>query len=86
MDKKMYFLAILVLGLGILISSPVPASGNITVSSIPSGSSVFVDDISTGTITPTTIEGVTSGTHYVLLPLTGYQDFTQSVSVSNNAK
>lgn len=59
--------------------------GNITISSIPSGATVLVDSVSTGAITPTIIESVNSGTHYILLRLTGYKDYTQSVTVYDNA-
>jgi hypothetical protein len=46
---------------------------------------VLLDGITTGTTTPTIIENVVSGSHIVLLRMTGYQNYTQSVVVSDNA-
>lgn len=69
----------------LLIPALAAAYGNITISSIPSGATVLVDSVSTGAITPTIIESVNSGTHYILLRLTGYKDYTQSVTVYDNA-
>jgi hypothetical protein len=68
----------------LLIPSLAAATGNITVSSDPSGATVLIDSIGTGATTPTTIESVSSGTHYILLRLTGYQDYTQNVIVNDN--
>ena len=58
--------------------------GNISVSSLPAGAAVLLDGINTGTSTPTIIEGVSSGSHIILLRLTGYQDYTRSVTVGEN--
>jgi serine protease len=80
--KKIFF--ILCLFCVILLPVSVSAVGNISVSSTPSGSLVYLDGTSTGTTTPAKIEGVTIGSHIVLLRLTGYQDYTQSVIVSDN--
>jgi nicotinamide riboside transporter PnuC len=85
MNKKICFIEIIVLTTILLIPSLAAANGNITISSVPSGATVFLDSGSTGATTPTTIEGVSSGTHYILLRLTGYQDYTEIVAVSNNA-
>jgi hypothetical protein len=63
----------------------VSAVGNISVSSSPSVALVYLDGTSTGTTTPAKIESVTNGSHIVLLRMTGYQDYTQSVIVSDNA-
>jgi hypothetical protein len=82
--KKIFFILCLFCVIFLL---PVAASavGNISVSSSPSGSLVYLDGTSTGTTTPAKIESVASGSHIVLLRLTGYQDYTQSVIVSDNA-
>jgi len=85
MNKKICRGAIMVLTTILLIPALVAAYGNITISSVPSGATVLVDSVSTGAITPTIIESVNSGTHYLLLRLTGYQDYTQSVTVYDNA-
>jgi len=81
--KKIFFILCLFC-VTLLLLVPVSAVGNISVSSSPSGSLVYLDGTSTGTTTPAKIEGVTSGSHIVLLRLTGYQDFTQSVIVNDN--
>ena len=69
----------------LLFPITVSAIGNISVSSSPSGALVYIDGITIGTTTPVIIESVTSGSHIVLLRLTGYQDYPQSVMVSDNA-
>jgi hypothetical protein len=81
--KKIFFILCLVC----VILLPVAASavGNISVSSSPSGALVLLDNTITGATTPATIESVTNGLHYVTLRLAGYQDYTQSVTVSDNA-
>jgi len=68
----------------LLIPSSAVAAGSITVSSDPAGATVIIDNITIGSTTPTTIEGVSSGIHYVSLRRTGYQDHTQIVTVNNN--
>lgn len=81
----MWLLAYMVLTMVLAFSSAASAIGNITVSSVPSGATILVDGISTGTTTPAIIESVSSGSHYVLLRLTGYQDYTQNVIITDNA-
>jgi len=85
MNKKMWLLAYMVLTMVLAFSSAASAIGNITVSSVPAGATILVDGISTGTTTPAIIESVSSGSHYVLLRLTGYQDYTQNVIITDNA-
>ena len=85
MNKKMWLLAYMVLTMVLAFPSAASAIGNITVSSVPSGATILVDGISTGTTTPAIIESVSSGSHYVLLRLTGYQDYTQNVIITDNA-
>ena len=81
----MCFLVCMVLTIILLIPHLAAATGNITVNSVPSGATILVDGIGTGTTTPTTIRGVTSGSHFILLQLTGYQDYSQNVIVNDNA-
>jgi hypothetical protein len=83
MKKTLFMLFLLSLILFLPVS--VSAVGNISVSSLPTGAAVLLDGINTGTTTPTIIESVTSGSHIVLLRFTGYQDYTRSVTVSDNA-
>lgn len=84
-EKKVCLMVVMVLATILLFPSLAAAFGNITISSVPYGATVLVDSVSTGATTPTTIEGVSSGTHNIVLRLTGYQDYTQIVTVSNNA-
>ena len=81
----MCLLVCMVLTIILLIPYLAAATGNITVNSVPSGATILVDGIGTGTTTPTTIRGVTSGSHFILLQLTGYQDYSQNVIVNDNA-
>jgi hypothetical protein len=83
MKKTLFMLFLLSLILFLPVS--VSAVGNISVSSLPTGAAVLLDGINTGTTTPTIIESVTNGSHIVLLRFTGYQDYTRSVTVSDNA-
>ena len=83
MKKTLFMLFLISLILFLPVS--VSAVGNISVSSLPTGAAVLLDGINTGTTTPTIIESVTSGSHIVLLRFTGYQDYTRSVTVSDNA-
>jgi hypothetical protein len=78
--RSILFLLSLILFLPFTVS----AVGNISVSSLPTGAAVLLDGINTGTITPTIIESVSTGSHIILLRLTGYQDYTRSVTVSEN--
>ena len=82
----MCLLVFMVLTTILLIPSLAAATGNITVSSVPSGATILVDGISTGTTTPTTIRRCHSGIplHFITT-LTGYQDYSQSVIVNDNA-
>jgi len=61
---------------------PVPTTGSISVSSIPTGAQIFLDGSSTGQNTPNTFTGISAGQHEVVLKLAGYQDFSQTVTVT----
>ncbi|MGB9175632.1 MAG: PEGA domain-containing protein [Methanoregula sp.] len=63
---------------------PIPAYGNISVSSIPSGADVYLDNEYKG-LTPLTMKNVENGNHVVLVRLSGYQDWTQRVVVLGNS-
>jgi hypothetical protein len=81
--KKIVFLVYL-LSVVLIYPAVVSAVGNISVSSTPSGVLVLLDGTSTGTTTPIIIESVTSGSHVISLRLTGYQDYSKSVTVFDN--
>ena len=61
----------------------VSADGNISVSSTPTGAAIYLDGANTGSTTNAVI-GAASGSHTILLRLTGYQDYTQTVMVNDN--
>jgi len=59
-------------------------TGGVSIQSNPTGATVFLDNVAQGgTVTPTTISSVTTGSHSVRLTKSGYQDWTQSVSVTS---
>jgi len=84
MNKKTRLRMVAILSVMLLIPSLATAFGNITVSSVPSGATVIIDGVTIGATTPATIEMVISGSHYISLKLSGYQDYAQNVIVSDN--
>ncbi len=56
-------------------------TGSLYVTSSPTGAQVYVDSAYYGT-TPTTVSGLSQGTHQVRLSLAGYQDYTGTVSIA----
>jgi len=62
--------------------TPVPATGGIQIVSTPTGAEIYVDNLFKG-YTPSTVTGISSGQHQVLLKYTGYVDYTQTVTVSS---
>ncbi len=80
--RKLVFMLCLV---SVILFLPVAVSavGNISVSSTPSGATVYVDTASMGT-TPIVIENITSGSHTIVLQKAGYQNDTRTVTVINN--
>jgi hypothetical protein len=64
---------------------PIPAYGNISISSVPSGADVYLDNEYKG-ITPLTMKNVENGNHIVLVRLSGYQDWSQRVVVFGNSQ
>ncbi|MCA1917432.1 S8 family serine peptidase [Methanospirillum hungatei] len=56
--------------------------GSISIGSNPTGASVYLDSEAKGVTTPTTLSNVATGTHTVRLSKSGYQDWSQSVSVT----
>src|SRR5690606_10065202 len=62
-----------------------PTTGDILVSSVPDGASIYLDGGYRGITLQGNafdISGVTPGTHTVALMKSGYQDYTSRVSVS----
>jgi PEGA domain len=58
-----------------------PGTGTLQVSSSPAGAQVFLDNLYMG-ITPLTLPGVSTGSHLILLKLTGYSDWEVSAQVA----
>jgi hypothetical protein len=59
-----------------------PAIGSLAISSVPSGAEIFINGTDTGYMTPTTFNNLTPGSYVVLLKKSGYQDWSQSVSIT----
>jgi len=58
------------------------ATGSISVTSTPSGASISLDGVPVNQITPYTIPNAEPGHHTLKLTLAGYQDWTDTVSVT----
>jgi hypothetical protein len=63
------------------VLTPVISTGNLQVSSSPSGAAVYVDGNYFGH-TPTTVGNLAPGSHSVSLRLSGYQEWTGTVTIS----
>jgi hypothetical protein len=65
-----------------LIPTPTttPTTGSISVSSSPSGASIYLDGSYKG-ITPMTMRSIEVGSYTITLKYTGYQDWSQIISV-----
>jgi hypothetical protein len=73
-------IAIVILAVMIISSSVGPKTGSISVTSSPSGASVYLDGSPKGT-TPKTITGVSAGPYTIKLSKSGYNDYTRTRSV-----
>ncbi len=60
------------------------SAGSLVITSDPVGASIFVDDASTGKVTPSTIRPLSNGEHSVKLSLNEYKDTTFSIQVSQS--
>ncbi|WP_251620329.1 SUMF1/EgtB/PvdO family nonheme iron enzyme [Odoribacter lunatus] len=68
------------------VEPPVVQSGTLKVSSTPSGASIWIDGKNTGKTTPKVLEDLSAGKHAVVLRLSGYQEFSKSVSVISSQR
>jgi len=59
---------------------PTTTTGSVTVKSMPSGATIFLDNAVKG-ITPLTIEGISNGNHVIMLRFDNYQDMTSGIVV-----
>lgn len=64
-------------------SGQIVTTGALTVTSTPPGASIVVDGTDRKTTTPATLQRVGTGSHVVLLRLTGYVDSRQNVTVTS---
>lgn len=59
--------------------------GTISVTSSPESAEIFLNGTATGLYTPAVIGSVPAGSHTVLLVLSGYANYTESVTVTDSA-
>ncbi|MDD1663693.1 MAG: PKD domain-containing protein [Methanomicrobiales archaeon] len=64
-----------------VLAPVITETGNISVTSVPPGAEIWIDNADTGAQTNSTIDGVSPGEHAVKLTLSGYQDAEQNVIV-----
>ncbi|MGA2919237.1 PEGA domain-containing protein [Methanoregula sp.] len=84
MFRRSVFL-ILIAVLAIVLPAAVAADGNISVSSSPSGATIYLNGTSTGLTTPDVIESVPDGSQNVTLVLSGYASYVWSeATVTDN--
>jgi hypothetical protein len=65
-------------------STPISARGGLSVSSVPAGSNVFLDNNFIG-ISPLTLNDVSAGSHIVTFKLEGYTDYSSTTQVNVGA-
>lgn len=58
-----------------------PPTGNVSFSSIPAGAEIFIDGTDQRIITPDMVTNMPHGDHIYLLKLSGYNDYSGTVSV-----
>jgi hypothetical protein len=61
--------------------TPAGGFGSLAVTTSPPGAQVYVDSALKG-ITPTTIPGLSSGTHTIILKMDGFQDLTTTITIT----
>ena len=69
----------------LLLPCAVSAVGNISVNSDPTGATILLNGTNTGSVTLATLENIPAGSHTILLQKSGYQDYSQTVTVTDNA-
>jgi hypothetical protein len=82
---KKISLVICALLLLLLLPCAVSAFGNISVSSVPTGATILLNGSSTGATTNTILENIPASSHTILLQKSGYLDYTQTVTVTDDA-
>jgi hypothetical protein len=64
--------------------TPTPVFGSISVTSIPSGANIYIDNAYKG-LTPLTIDAVPNGNHGIVLRLDRYEDSSRTISITGNS-
>ena len=64
-----------------LVISVSVVSGSLEISSTPSGATIYIDGVNTGSITPCTVAGLTPGSHTVKLTKTNYKNKSGTATV-----
>jgi hypothetical protein len=65
----------------LVISNPLPKTGNISVTSTPAGAAIRLDGTNTGKITPYTFDNQNTGDHKVEVSLAGHYPANKTVNV-----
>jgi len=63
---------------------PVPPSGNLTISTYPIGSLVYIDGVNTGVFTFAQFNKISQGTHNIRLTYDGFRDYVTTVTINAN--
>jgi hypothetical protein len=61
--------------------TPIPATGGFNIVSTPTGAEVYIDNLFKG-YTPATLDGISPGSHQILLKYTDYVDYSTISSVT----
>jgi hypothetical protein len=64
--------------------TPTPAFGSISVTSIPPGANIYLDNAYKG-LTPLNIDVVPNGNHVIVLRLDRYEDSSRTISITGNS-
>jgi hypothetical protein len=87
LDARGYAIPYSIVTIDRLVGEPTPpptaAYGSITVTSIPPGADVYIDNVYKG-LSPAVFDIIPNGNHVVLVKLDGYLDLSQSVTVTAN--
>ena len=59
-----------------------PQTGSARITSTPAGAHIWLDGKNTGKVTPSTLEGLKTGSHKVVLKLDGYDDKSVTLTVT----
>jgi hypothetical protein len=79
-SQNIYVVAEQTIPVSASLTPTTPTTGSISVSSSPSGASIYLDGSYKG-ITPMTMRSIEVGSYTITLKYTGYQDWSQIISV-----